>query len=79
MPRQKKPAPSFEERMAQLAQLVTELEAGKLPLDASFEAYERGVALLSGLNEELAGHEAKVALLTAKGEQVINIEEGGPS
>ena len=67
---------NFEERMAQLEQLVAQLEAGQLPLDESFAAYERGIALVDGLGAELTKHEAKVALLTEKGEQPLTTEEG---
>lgn len=60
----------------QLEQLVAQLEAGKLPLSESFDAYERGIVLLRGLDAELSEHEAKVALLTADGEQPLDVEGG---
>ena len=37
---------SFEEAMAELAQLVAHMEAGTLPLEASVAAYQRGSELI---------------------------------
>jgi exodeoxyribonuclease VII small subunit len=39
-------AASFEEAMAELAQLVAAMEAGELPLEASVAAYKRGSELV---------------------------------
>ena len=57
--------PSFEAGLAQLADLVNRLEGGGLGLSESIAAYERGVAILRGLHEELARAEARIRLLTA--------------
>jgi exodeoxyribonuclease VII small subunit len=37
---------SFEQAMAELAQLVAQMEAGQLPLEASVAAYARGSELV---------------------------------
>ncbi|NMM26545.1 MAG: exodeoxyribonuclease VII small subunit [Glaciimonas sp.] len=37
---------SFEDAMAELAQLVAQMEAGNLPLEASVAAYQRGSELI---------------------------------
>lgn len=37
---------TFEEAMAELAQLVAQMEAGTLPLEASVAAYQRGSELI---------------------------------
>ena len=37
---------TFEEAMAELAQLVAQMEAGELPLEASVAAYKRGSELV---------------------------------
>jgi len=66
---------SFEEGMERLEQLVTALEAGKLPLNESFEAYEAGMKLLKRLEAQLAESEKRIALLTAGGEKPF-VEEG---
>lgn len=56
--------PSFEEGLAQLAELVNRLEGGGLGLSESITAYERGVAILRGLHEELARAEERIRILT---------------
>lgn len=57
--------PSFEVGLAQLADLVNRLEGGGLGLSESIAAYERGVAILRGLHDELARAEERIRLLTA--------------
>jgi exodeoxyribonuclease VII small subunit len=47
----KKPAPvepsvTFEDAMAELQRLVTQMESGELPLEASIAAYKRGSELV---------------------------------
>ena len=66
---------TFEEKIAQLEHIVGQLEAGKLPLAESFDAYERGASLLKELGEELTAHELKIVLLTQDGEQPLDIED----
>ena len=61
--------PSFEAGLAQLTELVSRLEAGGLGLSESIEAYERGVAILRQLHEELAHAEARVRVLTGVDEE----------
>lgn len=56
---------SFEEGLAQLADLVNRLEGGGMGLTESIAAYERGVTLLRGLHEELARAEERIRVLTA--------------
>jgi len=53
----------FEESLGQLAELVAKLESGGLGLSESIDAYERGVALLRRLHEELARAEERVSVL----------------
>ena len=58
------PAPaSFEEAMAELAQLVTQMEAGQLPLEASVAAYARGSELVKYCAGQLDKVEAQVKVL----------------
>lgn len=54
---------SFEAALAELAEIVSRLESGSLGLADSIAAYERGVALLGRLHEELAAAEKKVSTL----------------
>lgn len=61
--------PSFEVALAELGDLVSRLESGSLGLSDSITAYERGVALLRRLHEELAVAEVKVGTLVRIDEQ----------
>lgn len=58
-------SPSFEDRLAQLAEIVNRLEGGGLGLTESIAAYERGVVILRSLHEELANAEERIRILTA--------------
>jgi exodeoxyribonuclease VII small subunit len=53
----------FEAALGQLAELVGQLESGGLGLAESIDAYERGVALLRRLHEELAHAQERVSVL----------------
>jgi exodeoxyribonuclease VII small subunit len=58
------PAPaSFEEAMAELAQLVAQMEAGQLPLEASVAAYARGSELVKFCAAQLEKVESQVKVL----------------
>ena len=67
-------APGFEQGMEQLEMIVNALEAGKLPLNESFAAYERGMKLARELDAQLSLSEAKIKILTADGERDIEEE-----
>ena len=54
---------SFEEAMAELAQLVTQMESGQLPLEASVAAYARGSELVKYCAGQLDKVEAQVKVL----------------
>ena len=54
---------SFEEAMAELAQLVTQMEAGQLPLEASVAAYQRGSELVKFCAGQLDKVESQVKVL----------------
>jgi exodeoxyribonuclease VII small subunit len=54
---------SFEEAMAELAQLVAQMEAGQLPLDASVAAYQRGSELVKYCAAQLDKVESQVKVL----------------
>jgi exodeoxyribonuclease VII small subunit len=58
------PAPaSFEEAMAELAQLVSQMESGQLPLEASVAAYARGSELVRYCAAQLEKVESQVKVL----------------
>lgn len=54
---------SFEQAMADLEQLVAQMEAGDLPLEASVAAYKRGVELVRYCNAQLESVDQQVKLL----------------
>ena len=55
---------SFETAMAELEQVVTQLERGDVALDASIALYERGAALKAHCEAKLKSAEEKVAAIT---------------
>lgn len=54
---------SFEDAMAELAQLVTQMESGQLPLEASVAAYARGSELVKFCAGQLDKVESQVKVL----------------
>tara|TARA_B110000091_G_scaffold206034_1_gene242355 strand:- start:1001 stop:1243 length:243 start_codon:yes stop_codon:yes gene_type:complete len=58
---------SFETAMAELEQVVTQLERGDVALDASIALYERGAALKAHCEAKLKSAEEKVAAITLDG------------
>ncbi|MGJ7915688.1 exodeoxyribonuclease VII small subunit [Massilia sp. LXY-6] len=56
-------AASFEQAMAELAQLVTQMEGGQLPLEASVAAYARGSELVRYCAAQLEKVESQVKVL----------------
>lgn len=56
-------APSYEQAVAELEQLVAALEAGQLPLDRLLESYKRGAELLALCRGKLEAVEAQVKVL----------------
>jgi exodeoxyribonuclease VII small subunit len=64
----KKSAPSeqpasFEDAMAELEQLVAQMEAGELPLEASVAAYKRGSELVKFCTGQLDKVDSQVKVL----------------
>jgi exodeoxyribonuclease VII small subunit len=57
------PPESFEQAMAELAQLVTQMEGGQLPLEASVAAYARGSELVRYCAVQLEKVESQVKVL----------------
>lgn len=63
-----KPIPdmTFEEAMAALETVVSQLERGEVPLDASIALYERGAALKAHCAARLKDAEERVELIRAR-------------
>ena len=62
---------TFEEGMQELEALVRSLESGQLPLEDSFKAYERAVALKDSLNALLDESDKRIRVLTETGEEPL--------
>lgn len=50
----------FEQSMARLDEIVSELEKNEKPLDESIRLFEEGLKLVSACNEKLNAFEAQV-------------------
>lgn len=57
---------TFEEAMAALEQVVTQLERGEVALEESIALYERGAALKAHCSDKLKAAEEKVELIRAQ-------------
>ena len=68
---------SFEKALAELKQLVSSMEAGELPLDASVAAYQRGAELVKFCSAQLTRVEQQVKVL--EGDMLKPFESGDES
>lgn len=66
-------AGSYEAALAELERLVGDLEGGKLELEASLAAYQRGSALLRYCQGQLAQAEQQVRVL--EGEDLVPMQD----
>lgn len=64
-----KDAPSFEDNLARLESLVSQLESGDLSLDDAMKAFEQGIRLTRECQESLSTAEQKVQVLMEKNGQ----------
>ena len=56
-------APTFEAALAELEQVVADMESGKLPLEESLAAYQRGAELLRQCRSRLDDAQQQVRIL----------------
>lgn len=70
---------SFEEAMAELDKLVSQMESGQLPLEASIAAYKRGAELVRFCAAQLDRVEGQVKLLEGEMLKPFQGEAGGES
>ena len=59
---------SFEDAMAELERVVSQLETGQVPLDQSISLYERGEALRKRCDERLKDAELRVEKIIQGGD-----------
>lgn len=57
------PVPTFEQAVAELEGIVNAMEAGKMPLQESLDAYQRGMALLQQCRGTLDAAERQIRIL----------------
>lgn len=62
--------PSFDARLAELDQLVVEIEGGKLGLEEAMQRYQAGMRLYQELRAEIEAHRARFQELAADGSVV---------
>lgn len=55
--------PTFEAALAELEQVVADMESGKLPLEESLAAYQRGAELLKQCRSRLDDAQQQVRIL----------------
>lgn len=55
--------PSFEQALAELEAIVARMEDGKLPLEESLAAYQRGAQLIRYCESKLTDAQARIAIL----------------
>ena len=67
---------TFESGMDELESLVRGLESGSLPLEESFQAFERGMALKKRLEALLEEGDKRIRVLTESGEEPLEGEDG---
>lgn len=72
-------APTFEEALQQLEQIVQKLEKGELPLEESLKLYEEGIRLSRLCHGKLEEAEGKIEMLMkdARGEAILD-KDGRP-
>ncbi|MBC3870610.1 exodeoxyribonuclease VII small subunit [Undibacterium oligocarboniphilum] len=67
---------SFEAAMKELSELVTKMEAGDLPIEASVAAYQRGSELIRFCAAQLEQVEQQVKILDAGMLKSFQINDG---
>jgi len=65
MPKPQSPPASYEAALAELDQLVGQIESGQLPLEQLLAGYQRGAELLQFCRDKLQAVEAQVKVLDA--------------
>lgn len=68
----------FDERLARLESIVTELEDGGLALEPSIRRYQEGIELLRQCHGVLAGFQRQVEELSRDAEAALRPFEGDP-
>ncbi len=75
-PAKNAPPKSFESALAELEQVVADMEAGQLPLEQSLAAYQRGTELLRFCQEALRDAQQQVKILETGSLRDFSIDGG---
>ncbi|QJR16570.1 exodeoxyribonuclease VII small subunit [Usitatibacter palustris] len=67
---------TFEKALEELETLVARMEDGKLPLEESLAAYQRGAELIKFCEAKLGAAQARIAILD--GETLRDLDPGKP-
>ncbi|GAB5057484.1 exodeoxyribonuclease VII small subunit [Companilactobacillus alimentarius] len=66
---------TFEENLADLEAIVTNLESGNVPLEEAMEKFKKGVTLSKELEKTLSDAEETVTKVMTKDGEEINIKK----
>lgn len=66
---------TFEEGMQELEEIVRALEIGEMPLEESFQAFEKAVKLQKTLQAMLDDGDRRIRVLTEAGERTLEEED----
>jgi exodeoxyribonuclease VII small subunit len=66
---------TFEKALEELEAIVARMEDGKLPLDESLAAYQRGAELIKFCESKLNAAQARIAIL--EGGELRDLPRGG--
>jgi len=61
----------FEQSLAELQQIVQELEQPGVPLERALELFEKGVRLSEACRKQLVEAESRIEILLKRGQKVI--------
>lgn len=73
----KKPAPNLEKSMAQLEEIVQQLEDGDIPLEKALQQFEKGVKLSRDCQTALDQAEQRVKILLDNELRDFSAADGG--
>jgi exodeoxyribonuclease VII small subunit len=67
---------TFEENLADLEEIVKNLETGNVPLEEAMEKFKKGVTLSKELEKTLSEAEETVTKIMTKDGQEVNMKNG---
>jgi len=62
---------SFDKALAQLEEIVRNMENGSLPLEKMMEQFEEGMRLIALCSAKLNEVEKKIEMMVKKGDQIV--------